>query len=221
MHEINALVQMADAISINFSVLRVPKRVPQSFITDLAEVRRSTNDLKDALDRDASYLVDIVSADARRRRVRQSVLEAFDAAQDLVRMRAQGQGILIFNSLKSDIHTRPMFRSELSAILTNIFTNAVKSAGRGGRIRISGSEKDGITVFTVENTGTRIDIKESEKWFAPYLSTSDSADPVLGHGMGLGLTITRTIVEEYGGNVRFVEPSGRYATAIRVEMPSE
>jgi C4-dicarboxylate-specific signal transduction histidine kinase len=71
----------------------------------------------------------------------------------------------------------------------------------------------------VQNTGVAVQPAEAETWFTPYVSTSTNVDPVLGQGMGLGLPITRDLVSEYGGTVRFVAPTANFATAIEVVIP--
>ena len=43
---------------------------------------------------------------------------------------------------------------------------------------------------------------------------------MLGQGLGLGLTITRNLLENYGAFVKFVEPDSSFATAVEVTLPS-
>jgi signal transduction histidine kinase len=113
-----------------------------------------------------------------------------------------------------------MFPAELTTIFCNLLTNAVKAAGDNGRIRaISEHLKDGGSRVVIENTGTAVNVKESERWFRPFESTTTDVDPVLGQGMGLGLTITRNMLSEYGAYINFIYPSKGYATAIEIIFP--
>ena len=57
--------------------------------------------------------------------------------------------------------------------------------------------------------------------FCPFESTTADMDSALGYGMGLGLTITRDILEQYDASIRFVAPSMGYATAIEIQFPGE
>jgi signal transduction histidine kinase len=112
-----------------------------------------------------------------------------------------------------------MFPAEVTAVFANLLTNAVKAAGQKGRIRARGrSGKEAVSV-TIENTGAAVSLDEAERWFLPFESTTTTVDPVLGQGMGLGLPITRRIVEEYGGEVIFARPATGYATAVRLTLP--
>ena len=190
---------------------------------DLLELSQSVDDVARRISSQARYLSDATALAARRRRQRLKVSERFDAAAALVEPIADRLGITIDNEIPPDIRTTPMFPAELTVILSNLLTNAVKAAGREGRIRSRGLRTDGeraALILRVENTGAEINLDEAEHWFAPFASTTvDSLDPVLGQGMGLGLPITRSMVEDYRGSVRFVPPSKGFATAVEVRLP--
>jgi signal transduction histidine kinase len=110
-----------------------------------------------------------------------------------------------------------MFPAELTVIFSNLLSNAIKACKRGGRVYAKGrSRPDGAVVFTIENTGTKVNLKDAENWFLPFKSTTVEADPILGQGMGMGLPIVRNILEEYGATIHFVEPTADFATAIQV-----
>lgn len=72
----------------------------------------------------------------------------------------------------------------------------------------------------MQNTGVGVDLANAERWFLPYASTTTDLDPVLGFGMGLGLPITRDLVAEYGGTVRFTPPTSGFSTAVEVVLPA-
>ncbi len=72
------------------------------------------------------------------------------------------------------------------------------------------------TIVRIQNTGKRVKLEDSEKWFLPFKSTTVEADPVLGQGMGMGLPIVRNILEEYGAEIHFVRPTNDFATAIEI-----
>ena len=112
-----------------------------------------------------------------------------------------------------------MFPAELTTVFANLLTNAVKGASEDGQIEASADINEGTLQVRVQNTGVAVDLEEAEKWFEPFESTTQEVNPVLGQGMGLGLTITRRILDYYGIEIRFVKPDPVFATAIEMTFP--
>ena len=73
----------------------------------------------------------------------------------------------------------------------------------------------------IQNTGVRVDLDRAETWFRPFESTTVEVDPVLGLGMGLGLPITRRMLDDYGAEIAFVSPDSDFATAIKFPVPGD
>ena len=165
--------------------------------------------------------MDIENPDARRRRSRQRFRERFDAASRLVQHQAERIGIVISNTISPDLRSLPMFPAELTAIFANLLTNAVKAAGVNGRILASADDRNDQVRIRIQNTGAEIRMDEAERWFKPFQSTTSEVDPVLGQGMGLGLPITRNLLEYYGGVIVFVQPDEPYRTAVEVTLPGK
>lgn len=219
-HEVKGLLASATAIEASLNRLRKNTRFPGEVRASVSQLHGSVGDLRRAVERQASFLTDVTSPDARRKRSRQSVAARFDSAKHVVLRAAERRGISIANVIPPELKSPPMFPAELTVIFTNLLSNAIKNAGQKGRIRASGrSLNAGGVVFRIENTGTEVDLGESERWFKPFESTTVDADPVLGQGMGMGLPITRNMLEEYGGSIRFVKPSRGYVTAVEFTLP--
>lgn len=219
-HEINSLLGSAIALEGALSNLRNDPNTSASTRKRLAELHRSLGDLRRSIERQASYLTDIVTPDARRRRSRLALSERFEAAAKLVDAAAQRRGIKIENRIPSDLKSPPMFPAELLVVFSNLLSNAVKAAGVGGRVVGTGKTGPSATEVRLENTGVAIDPITSEKWFRPFESTTTKTDPVLGQGMGMGLPITRNLLEEYGASIAFVRPSRGFATAVEITFPN-
>ena len=219
-HEINGLLGMAQALENAVGRLRRTLKLKPEERRTLAEFGKAAGDLRLNLERQASYLVDVVTPDARRRRVRQSFAERFDSGARLVASAADRSGITIQNGIPRELRSPPIFPAELTTVFANLLTNAVKAAGAKGRVRGSGSKgREGGATLRIENTGIRVKLAEAERWFRPFESSTTKVDPILGQGMGLGLTITRAILEEYGATIQFVEPTRDYATSVEVAFP--
>ena len=220
-HEINALLGTAQTIEHVLEGLLKEGGFSREQHRQLRQTLKVVVDLKRGLEYQAAYLIDIETPDARRRRSRQSLSEYFDAAVRLVQHQAERRDIDIDNRIPPDLKSPPMFPAELTAMFANLLTNAVKAAGKnGGRIRASASSGDGQVQICIQNTGTAVRLDEAERWFKPFVSTTSEVDPVLGQGMGLGLTITRNLLKNYGAFVKFVQPKGPFATAVEITLPS-
>ncbi|MFF9717990.1 sensor histidine kinase [Streptomyces sp. NPDC014603] len=213
-HEVNGLLSQAQ------QVRTLADALPATASDLVKPLRLSSDALCQSLARQASYLTEVVGPDARRRRRRIALPETAQTSLQLLDSAIKQRSIEVIQNLEPGVRTPPIFPAELTIIFTNLLTNAVKAAGEGGKIMITGKPSaDGGVEFRVENSGTSVNLAQSEKWFRPFESTTTEVDVLLGQGMGLGLPITRRIVSEYSGRVRFVTPSSGYATAVQVNLP--
>ena len=220
-HEINALLGSSRTVARAIEQLLGGAGLSREQRRTLTRVLNLTTDLERGLERQASYLMDIENPDARRRRSRQRFRERFDAASRLVQHHAERIGIVISNSISPDLRSLPMFPAELTAIFANLLTNAVKAAGVNGRILASADDRNDQVRIRIQNTGAEVRMDEAERWFKPFQSTTSEVDPVLGQGMGLGLPITRNLLEYYGGAIVFVQPDEPYRTAVEMTLPGK
>jgi signal transduction histidine kinase len=135
--------------------------------------------------------------DMRRVEVRMS--EVLDSALETFRERAQREGILIERQFDCD-GTLLGDAEQLRRVVINLVGNAVDSLLDAGiespRIRISMGENlagNEVWVRIVDN-GMGIDEELYEKIFNPFYTSKD-------HGTGLGLPITKKLVEAHGGEI--------------------
>ena len=218
-HEVNRLLGLAADLETTVTRLR-EEELPPKLKNYFSRVSSAASDLRRAIERQAAYLVDIVTPDARRRRSRLNVADTLNATWKLVATSAEQRGTRFRNDVEAEARTPPMFRAELMAVFTNMFTNAVKSAGVGGIINAATEvAEDGTLRLRLENTGTAVDLGDGERWFRPFESTTLDVDPVLGQGMGLGLGITRDLLLDVGADISFVRPRQGYATALEIIFP--
>ena len=176
----------------------------------MAEARR-------IVERQAVYLTDVTSPDARRRRSKQKFAERLDAAARLFETQLVTKKVELTNRIPIDLKSPAIFPAELMLVFTNLLSNALKAAGKNGKILALGSlGADGVTSIRLENTGSAVRLKDAERWLGPFETTTAKLDPKLGQGMGMGLPITRNIIEEYGATIKFVAPSKGFATAVAI-----
>ncbi|MDU0310238.1 sensor histidine kinase [Rhizobium sp. 10PS4] len=223
--ELAAFVHEINAVGLQISALA--RELEDALtIDDLARTRTAIRkarqralDLADRIRRNATYLVDATSFEGRRRRARLTLRDRFETVRLFFESRIEQKNITLINDIPTDIRSPPMFPSELSGIFTNLLSNAVKFSNAGGRIEVSAREHGGFCEVQVSNTGAAVDLSRARRLFDAFVSTTERPDAILGQGMGMGLTITRAFVQEYGGEIDFVAPPSGFATAIRFRIP--
>ena len=103
--------------------------------------------------------------------------------------------------------------------LTNLLGNALKFSERGGRVVASAAAEDGHVVFRVRDEGRGIPSDKLALVFEPFAQV-DSSDTREKGGTGLGLTISRAIVERHGGRIWAESRVGR-GTTMLFTIPAE
>ena len=109
-------------------------------------------------------------------------------------------------------------RIQLQQVLLNLIANAVESIAsveHRARVLTVRSQRDrrhDIAV-TVEDTGTGIDQTDLERVFEPFFSTKPE-------GMGMGLSICRSIVEAHGGRIT-ASPARAGGSVFQVSLPDD
>lgn len=162
----------------------------------------------------------LLGSEARKRKHRIAVRPVVEAFRKAFAKYSRDLGIEIRNDVPPTIRTPPMFECELSAILVNLFTNALKAVKlrRPRKIKVGAGRRDGSIEFHVMDTGTGANPKRWVDFFKPFVSES-TPDPVLGAGTGLGLKIVKDFVNVYGGEARFTKPKRPWRTRIEVRLP--
>ncbi|MGD8446165.1 MAG: response regulator [Desulfobacterales bacterium] len=96
--------------------------------------------------------------------------------------------------------------SELRQVFLNLLTNAVHAIGSNGSITISMEDKGEHLGIWISDSGKGIPKENMNKIFEPFFSTKSP-----GQGTGLGLFITRGIVEKLGGTIKVESTIGQGA----------
>jgi two-component system, OmpR family, phosphate regulon sensor histidine kinase PhoR len=105
-------------------------------------------------------------------------------------------------------------RQRLIQILTNLVGNALKFTPPGGRVAITGAVAPGHLVVSVADTGVGIPPDALEHVFERFyqVDRGEQADAPYSSGAGLGLAITRQLVELHGGRIWAQSAPGAGAT---------
>ena len=99
----------------------------------------------------------------------------------------------------------------LERVLYNLLENAVKYSPRGGEIRISVKPEDEQLVIGVSDQGIGISLSDQAKLFGPFQRVEESKLEGV-KGLGLGLLVSRRLVEAHGGRIWLESEPGRGST---------
>ncbi len=114
--------------------------------------------------------------------------------------------IKFINKIKNPIYVYAD-KIRLDEVFNNLITNAIKySPNKGGKIFIDGREDKNIITISVKDTGVGMDSDQIQCIFDEFYKVDDSRHEL--DSSGLGLTITKKIVEKHGGKI-WVESEGK------------
>jgi two-component system, NtrC family, sensor histidine kinase HydH len=137
-------------------------------------------------------------------------------ARDLVRGRAQQQGVEVNLHGLEQPAVGFVDRGQMSTVLVNLLLNALDAMPQGGRIDVElTAEGSGAVRLAVSDTGAGIPAELADRLFTPFATTKPT-------GTGLGLSISRRILEEHGGRITASNrPEGGACFLITLPPPSE
>lgn len=118
----------------------------------------------------------------------------------MLKEKALKHGISLSSELGTIPETIVADERKLKQILYNLLANAVKFTPDGGAIRLIALLSDGRVLISVADSGIGIQREDLERIFNPF----EQGDNSLGRqyqGAGLGLSLTRTLVELHGGEI--------------------
>jgi signal transduction histidine kinase len=108
-------------------------------------------------------------------------------------------------------------RDHLEQVLDNLVTNAIKFSPDGGRIRVTVREASEGVVLSVEDPGIGIAPTQLDAIFGLFYQADDPVSRRTG-GMGLGLYISKEIVQRHGGRI-WAESTPNHGSVFNVALP--
>jgi len=139
-------------------------------------------------------------------------------AIDAVRASADNKSIRIHTLIDSKIGPVRGDPTRLQQVIWNLLSNAVKFTPKGGRIKVLLERVDSHVEVAVEDTGIGI-----EPDFLPFVfdrfRQADSGISRRHGGLGIGLSIVKSLVELHGGSVRAKSPGKGQGSTFSVALP--
>lgn len=146
--------------------------------------------------------------------VRSIIENAVDAAGPLMQ-----SGNLNFDQ---NISEEPMQvygdEARLQQALSNLLANAARYTPKGGDVALEAFRENGDVVFRVKDTGAGIPPEQTESIFDLFVQSEHTLDRSNG-GMGIGLTLVRSIAEMHEGNVSVASDGVDRGSTFELRLP--
>jgi signal transduction histidine kinase/ActR/RegA family two-component response regulator len=107
----------------------------------------------------------------------------------------------------------------LEQMIENVVSNAIKYTPEKGLISIGASREDGNVVIRIKDTGIGIPAEMLDTVFELFAQTDRALDRSQG-GLGIGLTIVKTLVELHEGTVEALSAGEGHGTEIVLRLPA-
>jgi signal transduction histidine kinase len=104
----------------------------------------------------------------------------------------------------------------LRQVIGNLISNAIKYSPQGGVVEVSADREDGSVRVEVRDEGMGIPLSQQPQIFTKFFRGDAAASGITG--TGLGLAVSRDIVESHGGRIGFKSAEGQ-GTTFFVELP--
>ena len=191
--------------------------LPEAQRERLDLIRHSSHRLLSLIDQ----LLQLGRLEQGRRHLKVRSVEAVDVVRRCVeslQVLAQERGVTLE---VEDDGTAPVVRADLQAleqVLTNLLSNAVKYNREQGRISVTTAPaEDGTVRVAVSDTGLGMTPEQMAGLFQPYNRLGRESGPV--EGTGIGLVISRRLVELMGGTLEVSSRAGQGST-FTVRLPA-
>lgn len=185
----------------------------------LVTIRRDVDRLNRMID-DLFELAQIDAGAMRLRRQAVAVHEIVTELVDAMRPRAQRDGISMSLTIEKNMPPSMLDGDRLERAIANLLRNALEHTPAGGSVQVSVSASNGNAVLEVADTGAGIDEGDLPHVWTRFYRAERSRQRTdhKSDGVGLGLAITKGIVELHGGSVDVRSKRGE-GSSFQVSLP--
>ena len=160
----------------------------------------------------------IISGRIRLEVTRVEPARVVEAAVDVVSPAADAKGIKIQTVLDTKAGPVSGDPERLQQVMWNLLSNAVKFTPKGGRVQVRLERVNSSVEITVSDTGAGISAE-----FLPYVfdrfRQADTTTTRRQAGLGLGMAITKHLVELHGGTIRAESPGEGQGATFTLRLP--
>jgi signal transduction histidine kinase len=135
-------------------------------------------------------------------------------ADTLIMLRGKLSGITVVTEYAADLPHVDGHGGALNQVWTNLIVNAADALGGAGTLTIVSAEDGPWVVVEIQDDGPGIPEDIIDRVFEPFFTTKP-----IGHGTGIGLDISRHIVQEqHGGALTMTSEPGRTVFSVRLPV---
>jgi signal transduction histidine kinase len=145
-----------------------------------------------------------------------TINEVYDMICDDMSLRASAQRRLLTVNIPKDLPTVAVDRASLSEVFSNLIDNAIKYSKEGGIINVLGKVNGGFVEVSVQDNGIGMPGSVVGNLFHKFYRSHRSRETV--SGTGIGLYISKAIVESHGGTISVRSEEGK-GSIFTVSLP--
>jgi len=146
-----------------------------------------------------------------------SLVAALNNAVTLVKERAMSHGIRIELDVAPGLDTVVADERKVKQVVVNLLANAVKFTPDGGTVSVRAARENGEVRLAVRDTGIGIAAEDQARIFEEFQQATHQGERAR-EGTGLGLTLSRRMVELHGGTITVESAPGKGST-FTVALP--
>ncbi len=182
----------------------------------VATIIESSNHLLDLI----NDILDLVKLDQHIEKLLPAHLDLnkiFSDLSDLFRPQLRTKALTLHITAANDLPHPHWDAQKLKQILINVVSNAIKFTPQDGTITLSAVKVEDDIWITVKDSGIGIPAEMAEKVFLAF-QQADSSYTKLYRGVGLGLSISKNLVELHQGKI-WLEPNPDGGTIVSIRLP--
>ncbi len=141
----------------------------------------------------------------------------YNTIRDDMALRASSQNRLLSVSIPEDLPTIAADATSLSEVIGNIIDNAIKYSNEGGAIQVSAALRGDMVDISIEDHGIGMPGNVISNLFQKFYRSHRSRETVAG--TGIGLYISKAIVESHGGTISVRSEEGKGST-FTISIPT-
>jgi len=145
-----------------------------------------------------------------------SIAAVYDIVRDDMDLRAKTQGRALSVNIPTNIPTIAADKASLSEVFSNLIDNAIKYSSEGGAINVSAAANGDFVNVSVQDFGIGMPGNVVSNLFQKFYRSHRSREAIAG--TGIGLYISKAIVESHGGKIQVSSEEGK-GSVFTISLP--